>query len=81
MKLRAIVLDDDDAINDLVSNILRERGYEVYASSEPFLSQVYMGSGCPCSVGHTCTDIIITDNNQYKYVWLEIPRATEKNGL
>ena len=63
MKIRAIVLDDDDAIKSLVSNLLRERGYEVYASSEPYLSQVYMGSGCSCSVGHTCTDIIITDNN------------------
>jgi CheY-like chemotaxis protein len=63
LKIRAVVLDDDGAIKALVSNLLRERGYEVYASSEPFLSQVYMGSGCSCSVGHTCTDIIITDNN------------------
>ncbi len=80
MKLRAIVLDDDDAINALVSNILRKRGYEVYASSEPFLSQVYMGSGCSCSVGHTCTDIIITDNNMPNMSGLEFLERQKRMG-
>jgi len=61
LKTRAVILDDDGAIKPSVSSLLREREYEIYASSEPFLSQVYMGSGCSCSVEHTCTDIIITD--------------------
>ncbi len=80
MKIRAIVLDDDDAIKALVSKILRARGYEVYASSEPFLSQVYMNSGCSCPDGYTCTDIIITDNNMPNMTGLEFVERQKRMG-
>ncbi len=80
MILRAIVLEDDDAIKDLVSNILKARGYEIYASTEPFLSPVYLCSECPCPVGFACTTIIITDNNMPNMTGLEFVEHQKRLG-
>ncbi len=80
MKIRAIVLDDDDAIKALVSDILRARGYDVYASSEPLLSPVYLDSECSCPVGYTCTTIIITDNNMPNMTGLEFVERQQRMG-
>ncbi len=61
MKVRAIVLEDNDLLRTLIYDILKDRGYEVYASSEPFLSPVYRDCECPCPEEHICTTITITD--------------------
>ena len=61
MKVGAIVLEDDDSLRTLISYILKDRGYEVYAYSEPFLSPVCRDSERPCSEGYICATIIITD--------------------
>ncbi len=63
IKIRAIVLDDDNIIRNLICGILKNRGYEVHASSEPLFCSVYLDSKCPCPVEHICTSIIITDIN------------------
>jgi len=63
VKIRAIVLDDEDVIRDLIYDILRNRGYDAHASSEPLFCPVYLDSECPCPVEHICTTIIITDIN------------------
>ncbi len=61
VKIRAIVLDDDQVIRDLIYDILKNRGYEAHASSEPLCCFVYLDSECPCPVEHFCTTIVITD--------------------
>jgi len=61
MKIRAIVLEDNDSLRTLICDILKDRGYEVYAFSEPFLSPVYRDSERPYTEEHTCPTIIITD--------------------
>ncbi len=61
MKVRAIVLEDNDSLRTLTCEILKDRGYEVYASSEPFLNPVYRDRERPCPEKHTCPTIIITD--------------------
>jgi len=61
VRIRAVVIDDEDSIRDLFYDILKERGYEVYTSSEPLVCPVYLNFGCPCPGEHFCADIIITD--------------------
>ena len=61
MKIRAIVLEDNDSLRTLMGGVLKDRGYEVYAFSEPFLSPVYRDSERPYTEEHTCPTIIITD--------------------
>ena len=62
VKIRAVVIDDEEAIRDLISDILEMRGYEVHASSEPLLCPIYLADcECPCPSEHFCAHIIITD--------------------
>ncbi len=70
-KIRAIVLDDDSVIRNLIYDILKDRGYEAHASSEPLFCPVYLDSECSCSVEHFCTTIIITDINMPNMTGLE----------
>ncbi|MGR3301974.1 MAG: response regulator [Candidatus Scalindua sp.] len=63
VKIRAIVLDDDHVMRNLICGILKNRGYEAHASSDPLSCPVYLDSECPCPVEHICTSIIITDIN------------------
>jgi len=61
MKIRAIVLEDNDSLRTLTCDILKDRGYEVYAYSEPFLNPVYCDSERPYTEEYICPTIIITD--------------------
>ncbi len=61
MKVKAIVLEDNEVLRTLTYDILKDRGYEVYAYSEPFLSPVYRGNERPCPEENICPNIIITD--------------------
>jgi CheY-like chemotaxis protein len=70
MKIKAIVLEDDDTIRILTSGILKDRGYDVYASSEPLFSPVYLNEECT-SPDEYCTTIVITDINMPNMTGLE----------
>ena len=70
MKIKAIVLDDDDSIRTITSEILKDRGYEVCASSEPLFSPVYLNEECTCPDEY-CSTIVITDINMPNMTGLE----------
>ena len=71
MKVRAIVLDDDYTLRTVISDLLKDRGYEVFDSSEPTFCPIYLESKCPCQDGYFCTNIIITDINMPNMSGLE----------
>mgnify|MGYP003959056111 CR=1 FL=1 len=77
MKIKAIVLDDDDSIRTLTSEILKDRGYDVCASSEPLFSPVYLNEECTCSDEH-CSTIVITDINMPNLNGLEMLEQIQK---
>ncbi len=79
-KLRAIVLDDNYVLRTLIDDILKNRGYEVHGSSEPFFCPVYLDSKCPCPVETYCSDIIITDINMPNMTGLEFIEHLKRNG-
>ncbi|HDY66512.1 MAG TPA: response regulator [Candidatus Scalindua sp.] len=78
-KLRAIVLDDDYILRTLINDILKNRGYEVHSSSEPFFCPVYLDSKCPCPVEHFCSNIIITDINMPNMTGFEFIENLKRN--
>ncbi len=80
MRIRAIVLDDDDAMRSLIYDILKNRGYEAYASYEPYFCPIYLNSECPGPVDHLCTTIIITDLNMPDMTGLEFIEHQKRNG-
>ncbi len=79
MKVRAIVLDDDHTVRTVISDILKDRGYEVFDSSEPTFCPIYLDSKCPCPDEHYCTYIIITDINMPYMKGLEFIEHQRRN--
>ena len=68
LKFRAILLEDNDSIRFLFSEIFADRGYEIFAFSTPAICPLQMIPECRCDVNQTCTDIIVSD--------LDMPQMT-----
>ena len=80
VKIRAIVIDDDDTIRTIVSDALKDRGYEVHASSEPLVCPIYMDDECTCPLEHICAHIIITDLYMPNMTGLEFIEHLKSSG-
>ena len=61
MQIRAFVFEDDEDLLSMISDILRKRGYEVFAFPKAGTCPLFLDRECPCPEGHLCGDIIITD--------------------
>ncbi len=79
MKLRAIVLEDDCTVRTLISDILQDRGYEVFDYSVPTLCPIYLYCKCTCPDEYFCTNIIITDINMPYMKGLEFIEHQRRN--
>ncbi len=62
MRLRAIVIDDDEACRDLLALRLRQRGYEVICFPDPTACPLYEDAECSCPQEEVCGDFLLTDN-------------------
>jgi CheY-like chemotaxis protein len=80
VKIRAVVLDDDYVLRSLIDDVLKDRGYEVHGSSEPFFCPIFLDSKCPCPVETHCTTIIITDVNMPNMTGLEFIEHQKRMG-
>ncbi len=60
-RLRIILLDDNEVILSVLSEILVHRGYEVFSFSDPSICPLQITPECRCNANQTCTDIIISD--------------------
>lgn len=80
MKLRAIVVDDNEQVRSVISSIMELRGYEVLSSPEPLVCPVYLDGECPCPYDHACMDVLITDNKTPKMTGLDFIENQTRNG-
>jgi CheY-like chemotaxis protein len=80
MKLRALVLDDNDIIRSLLSTILMKRGYEVRSFSDPGSCPLFTSHECFCTASEACTDIILSDVRMPHVSGLEFVSKLLKNG-
>jgi CheY-like chemotaxis protein len=62
MRLRIIVVDDEEVIRDVLKDFFTALGHEVLTSTEPLTCPIYTGGECPCAPGEVCGDFLITDN-------------------
>ncbi len=67
MKIRAIVLDDDYTVRTVISDILKDRGYEVFNSSEPTFCHIYLDSKCPCPDEYMSGKVRLEKISYYEY--------------
>jgi CheY-like chemotaxis protein len=80
MRLRAIIFEDDDALRELLSNILHEKNYEVISASSPMGCPVYEDLTALCPHKFACGDFLITDNHMPAMTGLEFVLAQEQRG-
>jgi CheY-like chemotaxis protein len=63
IRVRAIVIDDNYIFRTIIADVLKNRGYEVHGSAEPYFCPIFLERKCSCQVGTHCTDMIIIDIN------------------
>ena len=80
MKIRAIIIDDDDQIREAVKLICLERGYEVHTFSQPLLCPIYLEHDCQCPQEYACGDILISDINMPRVSGLDFIENQVRGG-
>lgn len=74
-KKRAILIDDEPFILDLLRKFFEDSGYEVITLSEPHACPVYADAGREvCQSRFPCADLIITDMKMPRMSGLELLR-------
>lgn len=78
MKLRIMIIDDEQCIRDSLKWHLEDLGHAVTAEPEPFHCNVYRGESCPKSAA--CTDVLLIDQNLPFMTGLEFIRQLKEKG-
>jgi CheY-like chemotaxis protein len=60
-KLRIVLLEDNEVLRRILSELLIDRGHEVFAFSNPTICPLQIIPECKCSINQACTDIILSD--------------------
>ena len=71
MRLRIIVVDDEEVVRDVVENFFTAMGHEVLTAPEPLVCPIYSGGECPCAPGEVCGDVMLTDNRMPRMSGIE----------
>ena len=61
MRLRAVILDDEPIIRQLLWTLCDRRGYEVLTFPDPGLCPLHVMQNCPCPRGAVCADLVLCD--------------------
>ncbi len=60
MRIRVLIFDDDDKIRDLLKEVIKIKGYEIFDYKNPSECSISINDKCNCGESQ-CTDVIITD--------------------
>ena len=63
VRRRVVICDDEELIRSVLWHLFDNRNYEVFTFPYPDLCPLHVASECPCPLGTTCADIIISDVN------------------
>lgn len=77
---RAMVLDDNYILRTIIANMLKNRGYEVHSSAEPYFCPIFLDRQCSCPVDTRCADFIIIDINAPNMEGLKFIETQKRNG-
>ncbi|BCR04504.1 hypothetical protein DESUT3_15730 [Desulfuromonas versatilis] len=80
MKFRAIVLEDDEGCRELLTVILRQRGYEVLSFADPTVCPIFSEPMNACPHEDACGDILVSDNHMPRLSGIEFVEAQTLRG-
>jgi CheY-like chemotaxis protein len=80
VKLRIIVFEDDEAIRQSLTLLLRRNGYEVISASDPTSCPVCSTRKEACSPESVCGDFLLTDNQMPNLTGLGFIEAQSRRG-
>lgn len=78
--LRAMVLDDDPLILDLMKRILEMKGFKVETYHDPTETFLYQNTLCPCAQRGRCPDFILSDINMPNMNGIDFMKSLFKMG-
>jgi DNA-binding response OmpR family regulator len=80
MRARVVIIEDDEALREILREFFENKGLEVLVAPEPLECPVYMrGEPCACPEGTVCGDVLITDLNMPRMTGIQfIERQTEQ---
>ena len=79
MKKRSIILEDNDVIRNLIADVLRNRGHEVFDFPNPAFCMAYL-KNCQCPQENACADFIFTDIIMPEMTGLEFIEQQKNKG-
>ncbi len=77
-RLRVILLEDNDALRFLFSEIFTDHEYETFAFSTPAICPLQLVPECRCSVNETCTDMMVSDLDMQQMTGLSFIKNQKK---
>ena len=78
MKLKVIIIDDEDSIRETLKMYLEDQGHEVFTAPEPILCDVY--NGHECNEDYPCGDIMLIDYKMPKMTGTDFLQSMESRG-
>lgn len=78
MKLRILVIDDEECIRDTFKWHLKAQGHEVVTASEPAQCDIYLGNCCQSET--PCADVLLIDYNMPNITGLEFIELMAQRG-
>jgi len=79
-KPRAIVIDDEVCIRDMLKTFLSRRGFDVIAHETPVMCPVYSDNSETCNEKQKCADVFITDLTMPGLNGIDLIEKQKKNG-
>jgi len=80
MRPRIIIFEDDESTRNLLSLLLKLRGYEVASAAEPMGCPLYLDLNSNCNHNYPCGDFLLTDNRMPRITGLEFIERQGKRG-
>ncbi|PLY06931.1 MAG: hypothetical protein C0624_03860 [Desulfuromonas sp.] len=78
MKLKIVIIDDEESIRDSLAWYLEDLGHEVITAAEPSSCEIYQGDRC--SQQQPCGHALITDYHLPQMTGLEFVEAMTQRG-
>jgi len=79
-KPRVLIIDDNVAIIAALEEFFRNRGYEVFSSTEPTTCPLYRNSGDACDKFDPCADIVLVDLHMPRMSGAELLKQQSESG-